>query len=162
VYHNASATFYVPSEQAGPNGMHHEIIRCTPAWFGSAGRYDIVLVSTGEEGVGMDGMTVACVRAFVSFVHDGALHHCAFVEWFVLDGDAPDEVMGMWVIQPKEDGDGMRVMDVVPIESVVCACHLIGVYDTTFLPSDFDYADSLDAFKRYYVNWYADCHVHGI
>ena len=162
VFHNASATFYAPSEHAGPNGMHREMIRCTPSWFGGGGRYDTVLVSTGDHAVGIDGMTVARVRAFISFIHDGVLHRCALVEWFIVDDEAPDEVTGMWVVRPEVDAEGERVMDIIAIETVVRACHLIGVYGTTFIPPDFDFVDSLDAFERYYVNWYADYHAHEI
>ncbi|KAJ7802465.1 hypothetical protein B0H14DRAFT_2385472, partial [Mycena olivaceomarginata] len=38
--------------------------------------------------------------------------------------------------------------------------HLIGVYGTAALPEDFHFSDSLDAFNIYFVNPYADHHMH--
>ena len=29
---------------------------------------------------------------------------CALVNWFVLDGDEPDEATGMWVVRPEYEG----------------------------------------------------------
>ncbi|KAI0351062.1 hypothetical protein OH77DRAFT_1506733 [Trametes cingulata] len=160
VYYSATATFYAPSEQAGPHGMHREIIRSTPLWYGLYPRYDTVLVSTDPNAIGMDGMTVARVRSFFSFTQDDIVHRCALVEWFILDDDVPDDVTGMWVVRPEVHEDGERVTDVIAVESIVRACHLIGKYGTTFLPADFKFYDALDAFRRYYVNWYADYHAH--
>lgn len=48
VYHCASAAFYAPSEQCGPYGMHREMIRATPLWWGEFARYDTVLVNIDE------------------------------------------------------------------------------------------------------------------
>lgn len=160
IYYSATSTFYAPNELAGPEGMHREMIRCNPSWYGMYPRYDTVLVSTNQDAVGMDGMTVARILSFFAFTDDSILHQCALVEWFILEDEAPDEVTGMWVVEPELDEDGERVMDVISIKSIVRACHLIGVYGTTRLPTDFGFEDSLDAFKRYYVNWYADYHAH--
>ena len=51
-------------------------------------------------------------------------------------------------------------MDVIPLNSIVHACHLIAVYGTTELPDFVHFADSLDAFNSYYVDWYIDYHAH--
>ncbi|KAI0349050.1 hypothetical protein OH77DRAFT_1499678 [Trametes cingulata] len=88
----ASATFYAPSSLAGVGGMHQEIIRCVPHWYGQRPRYDTVLVQTDPDAPGMLGMTVARVRAFLSFTYDYVRYNCALVEWFELDGDEPDPV----------------------------------------------------------------------
>ncbi|KAH9846008.1 hypothetical protein C2E23DRAFT_872599 [Lenzites betulinus] len=162
VYYSGASTFYAPSEHAGPHGMHREMIRCTPSWYGAYSRYDTVLVTTDQDAIGMDGMTVARVLSFFAFTDsdDSVLHQCALVEWFVLDDEVPDEATGMWVVKPELSGDGERVTDVISIKSIVRACHLIGVYGTTRLPADFAFHDSLDAFNRYYINWYADYHAH--
>ena len=82
VFHAAVATFYAPSEQAGPGGMHRELIRCSPRWYGDRARYDTILVKTDDEAPGMLGMTVGRVRMFLSFVFDYIQYRCAFVEWF--------------------------------------------------------------------------------
>ncbi|KAI9069864.1 hypothetical protein FKP32DRAFT_1558895 [Trametes sanguinea] len=160
IHYHAAATFYAPSEVAGPHGMHREIIRSTPVWHGAYSRYDTVLVSMDQGAIGMDGMMVARVRSFFNFVQDGVPYQCALVEWFVMDADVPDEATGMWVVRPDLNDVGEPVVDVIPVQSIVRACHLIGVYGTTRLPFDFHFSDSLNAFRRFYVNWYADYHAH--
>ena len=70
IYHSATATFYAPSELAGPGGMHCEFIRCSPKWYGQCPRYDTFLVRTNPDVIGMPGMVVARVRLFISFVHN--------------------------------------------------------------------------------------------
>lgn len=160
VHYSAAAVFYAPSEHAGPHGMHRELIRSTSSWYGGAPRHDTVLVCTDQNAVGMDGMVVARVLSFFSFAYDGTRHSCALVEWFILDNEEPDPVTGMWVVRPEVDQHGERVMDVVSVASIVRACHLIPVYGGTHLPHGFSYTDTLDAFRRYYVNWYADYHAH--
>ncbi|KAI0682814.1 hypothetical protein C8T65DRAFT_713697 [Cerioporus squamosus] len=159
VYQSARAVFYAPSEAAGPGEMHQEYIRCTPSWYGGPARYDTVYVQTNPDIEGLLGTTVVRVRAFLSFVHDGVRHPCALVEWFELDGDEPDPVTGMWVVKPELE-HGNRVSAIVPVESIVRASHLIGVYGRTKIPIAFDYSQSLDAFRRYYVNWFVDYHAH--
>lgn len=162
MYYSGTSTFYAPSEHAGPLGMHREIIRCNPtgSWYGAYPRYDTVLVSTDPNGVGMDGMTVARIISFFAFSDDAMRYDCALVEWFVLEDDAPDGTTGMWIVHPELDAEGECVTDVISVKSIVRACHLIGVYGTTRLPSDFGFEESLDAFNRYYINWYADYHAH--
>lgn len=160
VYHCATATFYAPSELAGPGGMHREKIRATPRWWRQHPRYDTVLVSLDRDALGMDGMTVARVRCFFAYRDEDIVHECALVEWFILDDDEPDPVTGMWILRPDIHEDGTRVTDIISLESIVRACHLAPVYGTTRLPHGFHYADSLDAFRRFYVNWYIDYHAH--
>ena len=160
VYHAASAAFYAPSEHSNMGGMRREMIRSTPLWWNEYPRYDTVLVSIDEDALGMDGMQVARVHAFLSFKHEGCVHQCALVEWFEREDDRPDDVTGMWIVRREYGEDGDVVLDVIPIASIVRACHLIGVYGTTRLPDDFHFSDSLDAFRRYYLNWYVDYHAH--
>lgn len=112
------------------------------------------------DAIGMDGMLVARVRAFLSFSHEDEVHHCALVEWFQPDAEEPDPTTGMWIVRPEVDGEGERVVDVIPLSSIVRGCHLIGVYGTTRIPANFHYSDSLDAFRTFYVNWYVDYHAH--
>ncbi|KAI1789248.1 hypothetical protein LXA43DRAFT_1155148, partial [Ganoderma leucocontextum] len=172
VFHSASAAFFAPSEHAGPNGMQREMIRATPCWWGEYSRYDTVFISTDQDTLGMDGMEVARVRGFLSFEHEDVEYKCAIVEWFDTEEDL-DPVTGMYVVSPAwedpdpgsdsdsdSDPDLRRLTSIVPLQSIVRACHLIGVYGTTRLPSDFHFSESLDAFRRYYVNWYADYHSH--
>ncbi|KAI1783080.1 hypothetical protein LXA43DRAFT_977291 [Ganoderma leucocontextum] len=121
VFHLAMATFYTPSELAGPGGMHN------------------------DNAVGMLEMTVACVRLFISFVYSYVQYNCAFVDWFELESNEPDPVTGMRIMKPEMLG-GQRATGVVHVDSIVRACHLIGCYGTTKVPKDFHYVDTLDAF----------------
>ncbi|KAM6491741.1 hypothetical protein JOM56_012781 [Amanita muscaria] len=40
--------------------------------------------------------------------------------------------------------------------------HLIGIAGDSFIPSELDHTDSLDAFKSFYVNKFIDYHAHKI
>lgn len=136
------------------------MIRATPLWWGEYPRYDTVLVKTDPDAVGLDALTVGRVRCLFSYKHEDVTHKCALIEWFVLDADEPDPVTGMWTMRPELDQDDARVMDVIPINSIVRACHLIPFYGGTRIPDFFHFSDSLDAFNRYYLNWYIDYHSH--
>ncbi|TFK91072.1 hypothetical protein K466DRAFT_542342 [Polyporus arcularius HHB13444] len=159
LYRSARAVFYAPSEAAGVGGMHQEYIRCVPSWYSGPGRYDTVLVQINPDEPGMLGMTVARVRALFSFVYDNHRHECALVDWFEVDGDEPDSVTGMWMVKPETNG-GQRVSGVIPLGSIARGCLLSPVYGQTRLPKGFNHSHSLDAFRRYYVNWFADYHAH--
>ena len=139
--------------------MHHEFIRCSPKWYGQRPRYDTLLIRTNPDAIGMPGMAVARVRLFISFVHNYIRYNTAYVEWFELDRDVPDPVTGMWVVKP-ERAHRRRVSSVIGLDSIVRGCHLMPYFDHTRLPNDFHYADSLDAFRRYYINWFVDYHAH--
>ncbi|KAI0323375.1 hypothetical protein GY45DRAFT_1264667 [Cubamyces sp. BRFM 1775] len=157
VHRVAKATFFAPSEFCGSGGMHSEAIRCTPQWRQEGPRYDTVFVQLSDD-PGMHGMGVARVRGFLSFTYDFVLYQCALVEWFEIVGDEPDPVMGMWVVEPDIQ-NGERAISLISIDSIVRSCHLIGVYGHTRIPNDFCFSDTLDAFRRYYVNPYADYHI---
>ena len=48
----------------------------------------------------------------------------------------------------------------IHLDSIARGTHLLPVYGSGFLPEDFHYVVSLDAFKSYYVNHYIDHHAH--
>lgn len=161
VFHSAIAWYYAPSDLCGAGGMHREHIRSTPTWQGDTARRDTVFVSLDESKPGMEGMLVARVLLFFSF-YDSHLEKdipCALVNWFVLDGEEPDDVTGMWVVRPEYQGN-TRSLNVVHLESIARGAHLLPVYGTGFLPEDFHYTASLDAFRSYFVNSYIDHHAH--
>ncbi|KDQ57384.1 hypothetical protein JAAARDRAFT_130200 [Jaapia argillacea MUCL 33604] len=66
----------------------------------------------------------------------------------------------MWIAQPKFSGNKQRSPAVIPVDSIERVAHLIGVFGPAFLPVDFPYQDSLDAFGAFYVNKYTDHHTH--
>ncbi|KIJ58889.1 hypothetical protein HYDPIDRAFT_177978 [Hydnomerulius pinastri MD-312] len=159
VYHSASATFYAPSELAGPGGMHRELIRSNPAWLKAYPCFDTVLVQNSDDTEPMGGMIVGRVIRFLSFVHDDVCYPCALMEWLVPSRDVPDPLTGMWVVEPEVDS-GRRTVGLIHTDCIVRACHLIGRYGSDRLPLDFDFTFSLDAFKSFYLNKYADYHSH--
>lgn len=159
VYQNARAIFYAPSELAGPGGMHSEVIRANPSWYGERPRFDTVLVQNEEDRDGMAGMLVGRVLRFIAFTHDDVRYTCALVEWFVHISNAPDPLTGMWIVEP-EFINGQRSVGLIHTECIVRACHFIPVFGRTHLPINFHFSRSLDVFRRYYVNCYADYHSH--
>ncbi|KAI0065531.1 hypothetical protein BV25DRAFT_1868788 [Artomyces pyxidatus] len=159
VFHNARATFYAPSEEAGPEGMHSELFRSTPAWYGQYERRDTVLVQNGSEDDVMRGMVVGRVMLLMQFTHEDVRYSCALVEWFLPVDDEPDPVTGMWIVKP-EMVHGRRNVGVIHLDCMVRACHLIGLYGHKRLDKDFHFADSHVAFKGFYLNRYADYHSH--
>ncbi|TFK84482.1 hypothetical protein K466DRAFT_496496 [Polyporus arcularius HHB13444] len=154
----ARATYYAPSELCGRFGMHSEMIRCSPRWFKQNPRYDTVFVRLSDA-PGMQGMVVGRVRAFLSFPYRITMYECALVEWFELVGDRPDPVTGLWMVKPEYSGN-RRAMEMIALDSVVRACHLMPFFGRTRIPKDFHFSYSLDAFSRFYVSSYADYHVH--
>ncbi|KAJ7234268.1 hypothetical protein C8J57DRAFT_1453129 [Mycena rebaudengoi] len=156
VHHSAVARFYAPSDLGGAGGMYRERIRSNPHWHGYA-RRDTVLIDVG--GPVMGGIIIGRVRLFFSFVFQGQDYECALVNWLVPVGVAPDPDTGMWVVEPERER-GALTMAVIPVDSIARAAHLIGVYGMAALPEDFHFSESLDAFDTYFVNRYADHHMH--
>ncbi|KAF8173558.1 hypothetical protein K438DRAFT_1610723, partial [Mycena galopus ATCC 62051] len=50
----------------------------------------------------------------------------------------------------------------ISIDSILRSAHLIPVFGKDYLPRRLKYSDSLDSFKAYYINKYADHHSHEI
>jgi hypothetical protein len=157
VFHSAVAYFYAPSDLCGAGGMYRERIRSNPNWRGEYARYDTVFVETNAERNGMQGMAIGRVRLLFSFKFRRRVYPCALVRWFATY-DEPDEDTGMWVVRPEFQGNGRRLISIIHLDCVARGAHLLPVYGPSFLPEDFHYADSLDAFRSYFVNTYIDHH----
>lgn len=157
IYASTSSVFYAPSEISGPGGMHRELIRCSDAWCQEYRRRDTILIQMNTQVDGFRGMLVGRVVTFMRLFHEDVSYPCVLVNWFVKRGEEPDAVTGMWVVEPELE-NGCPTFGIVPLNSVVRACHLIGVYGEEFLPSNFHFSYSLDAFQAYYVNHYIDYH----
>lgn len=162
VFSSAVATFYAPSDISGIGGMRRERIRATASWRKGPARHDCVFVETDAKASGMRGLHVARVRLFFSFKHQGEQFPCALVEWFEPTNNNPDELTGMWIVEPEFDHNGSRTRSVIHIDTIMRAAHLIGVYGETALPRPFHFSDSLDTFQTFYVNKYVDHHAHEI
>jgi len=159
VHASAIATFYAPSDISGIGGMRSERIRAVDTWMNGPGRYDTVFVNIDSSAEGMRGLDVARVRLFFSFTHEGTKYPCALVHWFSRVDDSLDENTGMWIVEPEVLEDGTHHASVIHLDTIFRAAHLIGVYGEAFVPTDLSFADSLDAFRTYYVNKYIDHHA---
>ena len=161
VFHSAIASFFAPSDECGLRGMRRERIRSCSLWRGKAPRRDCALVVEDEDKPGMRGMNVARIQLFFSFSYDGKKYPCALVEWFSRLGRSPDSETGMWKVRP-DIRRGQRLCSVIHLNSLLRGAHLLPIFGNRFLPINFDYTYSLDAFAGYYVNHFADHHSHEI
>jgi hypothetical protein len=162
VFHSALATFYAPSDRSGIGGMHRERIRATPCWRKMHGRYDCVLLEKDPTLLGFRGLHAVQVRLFFSFKHNRKRYPCAMVQWFAPIGNHPCKDTGMWMVEPDLDHDGERVTTIVHLDSIVRGAHLIPVFGSAFIPHELHFSETLDAFCAYYINKYADHHMHTI
>ncbi|KAF7977691.1 hypothetical protein HWV62_2942 [Athelia sp. TMB] len=160
VFHSAIARFYAPSELCGAGGMHREHIRSTPLWRGLYSRRDTVFVETDGEQDGMLGMAIGRVHLFFSLSHEGTYYPCALVQWLVPVGDTPDDVTGLWVVKRELDGLRRPHLAVVHLDCIPRAAHLLPNYGSNFIPETLQFHQSLDAFQSYFINTYADHHMH--
>ena len=110
----------------------------------------------------MQGLHVAWVCLFFSFKHEGDVVLYALIEWFVPVNPEPDELTGLWIVEPEFDSQGKRQRAIVHLDTIVRAAHLMPVYGVNHLPPHFHFSESLDSFKAYYVNKYVDHHSHEI
>jgi hypothetical protein len=160
-YPSAVATFLAPSDKSGRYGMYRERIRSTQSWRGGPPRRDCVFVEADGDMPGFRGLLVGRVMLFFTLFHDGIRFPCALVTWFSTVGAEPDPDTGMWVVEPDRDREGNRVMDIIHIGTILRSAHLIGLAGEPMIPR-IKYSDSLDAFRAFYINKYADHHAHEI
>jgi hypothetical protein len=118
-----------------------------------------MFVKTGSDLDPMYGMTIGRALLFFSFTFRDKYLPCALVHWLV-PGNVPDEITGMWVVQPEFMGNGRRSLSVIHLDSVARAAHLLPIYGTSFIPEDLQFYDSLDIFRAYFVNNVIDHHTH--
>ncbi|KAF8952643.1 hypothetical protein BDZ97DRAFT_1681013 [Flammula alnicola] len=161
VFNSAVATFYAPSDESGIRGMKRESIRSTESWRKKDPRRDCALVVEDQAKPGMKGLGVVRVLLFFSFDYRGKTYPCALVEWFKTIGSTPDKETGMWRVRPDISGR-RRLTTVLHLDSFLRGAHLLPVFGSSFLPVDFHFSYSLDAFEAYYVSKYADHQMHEI
>ena len=160
VYHSAIAQFYVPSDLCGAGGMYHERIRSVPSWQGEHARRDTVFIVTDPDMPQMEGMCIGRVHLFFSYIYEGQYYPCTLIHWFVPVGHSTDDETGFWVVKPEFTENGRRHLAVIHLDCIARAAHLTGVYGSSLLPDDFDFSFTLDVFCNYFVNSYADHHMH--
>lgn len=159
VYHSVAATFHAPSDPSGVGGMRREHIRASPSWFKtSKPRFDPVFLKFDQLGRSADPFCVARALLFFSIKYQAVEHCCALMQWYEIIGDEPDEETGMWIVRPARHNGILPTLTVTDISSIFRAAHLIGVY-TSQIPRGLRHYDSLEVFKSFYVNKYADHHA---
>ena len=159
IYHSAIATFFAPSDLSGVGGMRHECIHALPSWRNGLPCYDTVLVSTDSQLESMLGLDVGRVHLFFSFTYEDVDYPCALINWYGRVSDSPDEDTGMWIVSPIPESSA-----VIHIDTILRCAHLIPVFGQNRIDRSLNltFNNSLDAFRSYYVNKYADHHMHEI
>lgn len=160
VFNSAIATFRSPSDISGINGMRREHIRATPSWRNGPARYDTVLINSNPDVEGIYGFEIARVLLFFAFRHRERHYPCALVHWFLFVGVEPDEETGFSTVEPDFTDDGGPRLAIVHIDSIYRAVHLLAAHqDAQFINRAFTMHSTLDKFKLFYVNKYADHHA---
>jgi len=109
---------------------------------------------------GMDGLEVARVFLFFSFVHRGVHYPCALVQWFSKIGDEPDNQTGLQMVEPEIYEDSRPYLAIIHLNSIARAAHLTPAYHTSnFVRRSLTMHDALDQFKVFYINKYIDHHA---
>ncbi|KAJ7229818.1 hypothetical protein GGX14DRAFT_343845 [Mycena pura] len=90
-------------------------------------RRDTVLIDAG--GLVMGGIVAARALLLFSLTFREQQYECALVHWITPVGAAPDPDTGMWVVEPEYLG-GAPSLQVVNVDTIARASHLIGVYGT--------------------------------
>lgn len=162
VFHSAVSSFYAPSDPSGLRGMRRERIRSTPSWRSFGPQHDCVFVVEDEDKKGFRGMSAVRIKLFFSFTYEGDEYPCSLVEWFKKVGRSPEKETGMWVVKPDKDHHGAQFTSVVHLDTILRGAHLIPVFGKGFLPPNFRHNWSLDSFKAFFVNRYADHHANEI
>jgi hypothetical protein len=137
--------------------MRRERIRALPSWRNGPSRYDTVLISTDSQLEGMLGFDIGRVRLFFSFIHEGIEYPCALINWYDRVSNSPDKDTGMWIVRPDPGSYA-----VIHIDTIFRCAHLIPVFTQNPINRNLTPNNSLDAFLSYYVNKYADHHMHEI
>jgi hypothetical protein len=158
VYHSAIAIFYAPSDLCGAGGMKRERIRSTPSFHGYP-RHDTVFVVLDDSQPGMGGMEIGRVLLLFSFHYCRKDYSCALINWFV-HTDQPDDDTGMWVVELEADQGGIPNVQVIAVETIARAAHLLPIYGSNRVPNDFSHHEALDRYQTFFVNHFVDHHVH--
>ncbi len=139
--------------------MCSKCICALPLWRNGPARYDTVLISTDSQLEGMLGLDVAHIQLFFSFTHEDTEYPCALISWYGCVSDSPDKDTGMWIVRPTPGNSA-----VIHVDTILQCTHLIPVFGQKSINCllELTFNNSLDAFLSYYVNKYADHHMHKI
>ncbi|EMD31631.1 hypothetical protein CERSUDRAFT_78076 [Gelatoporia subvermispora B] len=149
VHHSAAATYFAPSNPSGTGGMHREHIRATPSWYRGPSQFDCVYLKRDVSQPGLAGLDVARGRDInaPSFID---------TKWLT---PRLTRRRGMWIVKPDTGPGGRQNLGVVPIRSILRAAHLMPRFGRSAVSREVTAYNSLDAYKRFYVNRYIDHHA---
>ena len=133
--------------------MLHKHICSTHKWRNSPERCDCVFVEHAEDIAGFCGMFTAQVYAFIKFKYNSITFHCAVVKLFSTIGDLLCPNTSMWTAQEDDE------YDLVHIDTIVHAAHLIGIVGESIIPHGLLPSDTLNVFKTFYINKFIDHHA---
>jgi hypothetical protein len=63
------------------------------------------------------------------------------IHWYVHD-DEPDTDTEIWAVQLECDWRGIPTVQVIEVETIACAAHLLPVYGSLRVPDDFSHHDA--------------------
>ncbi|KAG2072657.1 hypothetical protein BDR04DRAFT_1012771, partial [Suillus decipiens] len=121
--------------------------------------YDCVFVNVGSEDMGIQGLEVTRIQAFFSFSYGGTTYPCTIVHLFDIIRDSPDKDTGMWMVHPACNANNAPLYNIIHMDTIYHAAHLIPVYGRCFLSCDINLHNSYDRFRTFYMNKYADHHA---
>lgn len=162
----AVATFHAPSDLSGIGGMKRERIHAVSRWRKGPGRYDTLFINVASDNAedssprGILDLEVARAHLFFSFTLNGVKYPCALVHWFSRTTDTPNDVTGMYVVEPDQLPNGQPATAVVHLDTVFRAAHLLPVFTNhPALSKHQRHEQTLDLFSEFYVNRYIDHHA---
>ena len=160
LYSSASSVFFAPSNPCGIHGLRREQIRSTWQWQGGPLWQDTVLVNTGQGGdahLPISGYVVAWVLLFFLFTYACEQYPVALVWWYILSNRSRhrDRVTGMWLVECKYR-DGEPHLAVVHVDTILRAVHLLLFFGPEPVILGLTQDNSLDMYRTFYVNRYAD------
>ena len=147
--------------------MKCEHIHAVSHWRNGPGRYDTLFISATSDNMDEDlstcgilGLEVACAHLFFSFTLDGITYPCTLVHWFSRPTDIPNDLTGMYTVEPDRLPNGQPATAVVHLDTVFRVAHLIPVFSNQLALSKHQrHEQMLDQFSEFYVNKYIDYHA---
>ncbi|KAI9464857.1 hypothetical protein HD554DRAFT_2026158 [Boletus coccyginus] len=95
--------------------------------------------------------------AFFSFLFLGNTFPCTLVHWYKYISSQPDNSTGLWMVHPFFKDDGSCKLSVIHLNSIFLTVHLLPIFgNSTPIYPVVNLHNSLDAFKGYYVNKFAN------
>ena len=159
VFTLAATTFYAPSDPCGAGRMWSEHIHAVKYWRGGLPCYDCVFVTKDLSPAPPTNMKDLCVVHLLllfSFSYCQTIHQCTLIHLLPFMEDKPDKDTGMRIVESLPN----QVPQVVPLNSIYHAAHLIPVYHGISTPSrSMSMATSLDKFHYYYIDKFINHHA---